>query len=169
MLLRKSFKNVFMTEQSLHVRKNAIATRAFIRKNLKKTNTKVNLLPNKRLMELFKQIKEGDVNAMETLSTKYIQLIINVSEDFKGDSLTDLELILKGNSGLIKAAEHFDESRGIDFHDYAAWSVRQAIIQAIDEKEFIKPLPLNKIGLLTHKRYRYQNLQESTGQLLRHL
>jgi DNA-directed RNA polymerase sigma subunit (sigma70/sigma32) len=156
-----------MTEQLLHVRKNAIATRAFIRKNLKKENTKVNLLPNKRLMELFKQIKEGDINAMETLSIKYIQLIINVSEDFKGDGLTDLELILKGNSGLIKAAENFDESRGIDFHDYAAWSVRQAIIQAIDEKEFIKPLPLNKIGLLTNKKYWHQNPQERTGQLLK--
>lgn len=169
MPLRKYFKNVDMTEQLLQARNNAKVTRAFIHKRLKKENTKVNILPNNRLMELFKQIKEGDINAMETLSIKYIQLIINVSEDFKSDGLTDLELILKGNSGLIKAAENFDESRGIDFHDYAVWSVRQAIIQAIDEKELVKPLPLNKIGLLTHKNYRYQLQRESTGRFLQEL
>lgn len=156
-------------EQLLHVRKSVKSSRKFIHKDNKTENLRVNQLSNKRLMELFKKIKEGDTNAIETLSVKYIQLIINVANDFKNDGLTDLELILKGNHGLIKAAENFDESRGIDFYDYAVWSIRQAIVQAIDENIFNKLLPLNKIGLLTHKKYWYQNQQNRTGQLFQDL
>lgn len=152
-------------EQLLQVKKGANAIHSLIHNEPVTEKTEVNQLPNNRLMELFKQIKEGDTNAIETLSVKYIQLIIHIAEDFKHNGLTDLELILKGNCGLIKAAENFDESRGIDFNDYAVWSVRQAIIQAIDEKEFVKPLPINKIGLLSHKKYWYQDHKERFGQL----
>lgn len=153
-------------EQLLQAKQEAKVPHAIINKDHKEENTEENPLSKSRQMELFKQIKVGDTNAMETLSVKYIQLVINIAGDFKGNGLTDLELIIKGNTGLIKAAENFDESRGIDFNAYARWSVRQAIIHAIDEKEFAKPFPLNKIGLLTPKKYWYQNHQKRTGQQL---
>ncbi|MGE5449296.1 MAG: sigma factor [Bacteroidales bacterium] len=126
----------------------------------------VNQQPNNQLMELFKRIKEGDPKAKETLSIKYIQLIINIAGDFKGNGLTDMELILKGNNGLIKAAEKFDHLRGIDFSSYAMWSVRQEILQAIDEYEFLKPMPLNKIGLLSKNKYWNKNIKARADQLL---
>lgn len=139
---------------------------AFIQKDQETEDKKYNQLPDSHLMELIAQIKKGNQQAMETLSVRYIQLVISVAGDFKGNGLTDLELILKGNVGLIKAAENFDQSRGIDFNAYATWSVRQQIIQAIDEFEFRKPLPLNKIGLLSKKKYFIQNAQERVDQLL---
>lgn len=99
-------------------------------------------------MDLLTRIKGGDTYAMETLSAQYIRLLMDICEDFKGNGLTNMELILSGNTGLIKAAENFDTSRGIEFSAFATWSIRQQIIQAIDEKEFTKPMPLNQIGLL---------------------
>lgn len=141
-------------------------SRAFKNKDISLDNLEENQLPNIRLMELFKRIKEGDPKAKETLSIKYIQLVINIAGDFKGNGLTDLELILKGNNGLIKAAEKFDNSRGIDFSAYATWSVRKEILQAIDEYEFLKPMPLYKIGLLSKKKYWNKNFKARTDQLL---
>lgn len=153
-------------EQLLQVKKGVHGNPAFTNEDHKTEKIQVNQQPNNQLMELFKLIKEGDTKAIETLSIKYIQLVINTAGEFKNNGLTDLELILKGNSGLTKAAENFNESRGIDFNAYAIWSVRQAIIQAIDEKDLVKPLPLNKIGLLNYKKSWYPNHQERTKQIL---
>lgn len=153
-------------EKLLQLKSGTKATSAFINKDHKPKKTEVNQLANNRLMELFKQIKEGNTNAMEILSVKYIHLVIDIAADFKNNSLTDLELILKGNCGLITAAEMFDNSRGIDFSAYAMWTIRQEIIHAIDEYEFLKPMPLNKIGLLSKKKYWNQNQKDRIGQLL---
>lgn len=153
-------------EKLQQLKQGTKGTRAFKNKDISLENLEENQLPNIRLMELFKRIKEGDTYAKETLSVKYIQLVINIAGEYKGNGLTDLELILKGNNGLIKAAEKFDNSRGIDFSAYATWSVRQEIIQAIDEYEFLKPMPLYKIGLLSKKKYWNQNINARAGQLL---
>jgi RNA polymerase primary sigma factor len=139
---------------------------AFIRKEEAIEHTESDHLANNRLLELFSKIKMGDPKAVETLSVRFIRLVINIADDFKGNGLTDLELVLNGNAGLIKAAEKFDISRGIDFEAYAIWSVRQQIIKAIDEHEFSKPLPLNKIGLLSKNKYWNQNSKEQLHQLL---
>lgn len=161
----KYFQHRIM-EKLLELKQGAKGAHAFVNKDRKPENSEINQLPNNRLMELFKQVKEGNTKAMETLSVKYIQLVINIAKDFKNNNLTDLELILKGNSGLIKAAENFDNSRGIDFSAYASWSVRQEIIKAIDEYEYLKPMPLNKIGLLSKKKYWNQHHKEPVNQLI---
>lgn len=153
-------------ENTLQLKPGAKGNHAFIKQGQNTEDRELNQLPNNHLMELIAQIKKGDQNAMETLSVRYIQLVISVAGDFKGNGLTDLELVLKGNTGLIKAAENFDISRGIDFNAYATWSIRQQIINAIDEYEFLKPLPLNKIGLLSQKKFFNHASKERVNQLL---
>lgn len=153
-------------EKLLILRQNTKAKGAFIKNQDKSEAITFTHFPNNDLMELFNQIKEGSPNAMETLSARYVHLIINIAGDFKENGLTDLELILKGNAGLLKAAENFDVSRGIDFSAYASWVVRQEIIQAIDEKEFNKPIPLNKIGLLSRNKFWNNEQKEGTSKLL---
>ncbi|MGE5394975.1 MAG: sigma factor [Candidatus Saccharibacteria bacterium] len=153
--------------EKLYKLRSGIKAKHALKQNSQKTKgLEFNQLPNVRLMELFTQIKKGNQQAIETLSIRYIQLVIGVAGDFKGNGLTDLELILKGTSGLIKAAENFDHSRGIEFDAYAMWSVRQQLIQAIDEYEYTRPLPLNKIGLLSKKKFFNQNPSERVNQLL---
>jgi excisionase family DNA binding protein len=106
---------------------------AFIRKEEAIEHTESDHLANNRLLELFSKIKMGDPKAVETLSVRFIRLVINIADDFKGNGLTDLELVLNGNAGLIKAAEKFDISRGIDFEAYAIWSVRLRIPEVAKE------------------------------------
>lgn len=153
-------------ERLQQLKQGTKGTRAFKNTDNNPGNLEVNQLPNIQLMELFKRIKKGDPKAKETLSIKYIQLVIKIAGDFKGNGLTDLELILKGNNGLIKAAEKFDNSRGINFGAYAIWSVRKEILQAIDEYEFLKPTPINKIGLLSKKKYWDKTINARADMLL---
>lgn len=153
-------------EKLFILKRDAIGKRTFIKKEQSKENSSFTHLPSNDLMELLKQIKAGNTKSMESLSAQYIRLVINICNDYKGNGLTDMELILKGNAGLIKAAENYDGDRGIDFNAYASWSIRQEIIQAIDEKELNKPMPLNQIGLLSKKKYWSQNHKERIGNML---
>lgn len=161
----KNFQHLIM-ENTLQLKPGTKGNHAFVKQSQKSEDRELNQLPNNHLMELIAQIKKGDQNAMETLSVRYIQLVITVANDFKGNGLSDLELILKGNTGLIKAAENFDTSRGIDFDAYATWSIRQQLMKAIDEYEFLKPLPLNKIGLLSNRKFFNQTAKDRVDQLL---
>lgn len=99
------------------------------------------------------QIIDGDPKALEALITTHIPLVINVARRFQNNGLSFYDLINIGTWGLIKAAKNFDESRGFEFNNYATWHIRQSIIQAIMENELIKPIPLNRIGLLSKTHY----------------
>ena len=54
----------------------------------------------------------------------------------------------RGNIGLLKVAEKFDETCGFKFISYAVWWIRQSILQTLVEQARNIRLPLNQVGLL---------------------
>ena len=100
---------------------------------------------------LYNPIKNSDRKVLETLVTANHRYVVCVAKRFQNNGLSLHEVIIKGNLGLIKAAQHFDDTRGVTFISYAIWCIRQAIIQAFVEDISNKPIPLNKIGLISNR------------------
>ena len=102
-------------------------------------------------IELAQIIKKGG-RAAERAKNKLVEanlrFVVSVAKQYQHQGLTLTDLIDEGNSGLIKAAERFDETRGFKFISYAVWWIRQSILQAIAEQSRIVRLPLNQVGSL---------------------
>lgn len=114
----------------------------------------------KEEISLLQQIKNGDRNALEALVAANQSYVVCVAKRFQNNGLSLHELILKGNLGLIIAAEQFDETRGFTFVAYAIWSIRLSIIQGFVDDIKNNPIPLNKIGLITRGNTLFSNMEQ---------
>src|SRR5699024_7598803 len=87
-------------------------------------------------------------NDIERITNANLRFIVSVAKQYQNQVLTLSDLINKGNLGVIKAAQQFDETCGFKFISYAVWWIRQSILQALAEQSRIVRLPLNQVGSL---------------------
>jgi len=114
-------------------------------------------------IELAKKIKAGDKRAQDKLITANLRFVISVAKQYIGRGLELEDLISEGNLGLIKAAQKFDETRGIKFISFAVWWIRQSILQAIADNSRVVRLPLNQINALNKIKSAQSQLEMELG------
>lgn len=68
---------------------------------------------------LFKQIKEGDMEARETYIKGNLRLVLSVIRRFAGNAENADDLFQIGCIGLIKSIDNFDPTIGVKFSTYA--------------------------------------------------
>ncbi len=86
----------------------------------------------KRLKKNARLARDYD-EAKKEFSLRNLRLVVSIAKRYKNRGLSFLDLIQEGNTGLMKAVDKFDYSKGFKFSTYATWWVRQAISRAIAE------------------------------------
>ena len=112
---------------------------------------------------LARRIRAGDDDALDKLIRSNLRFVVAVAKKYQNQGVSLADLINEGNLGLIRAAQKFDESRGIKFISYAVWWVRQSILQALAEQSRIVRVPLNRATELHRIGKRTALLQQELG------
>ena len=82
------------------------------------------------------QEKGPECDEMEKLIESNKRFVVSVAAQYQNQGLSLEELIEAGTEGLKKAAQKYKaEEADFKFMSYAVWWIRQAILQALSEKE----------------------------------
>ena len=122
--------------------------------------SKKSLLTAEEEASLARQIREGDMDALDKLVQANLRFVVSVAKQYQNQGLSLNDLINEGNLGLIRAAQKFDETRGFKFISYGVWWIRQAMAQAIIEQTKIIRIPTGKAQNFSKINRAFQMLEQ---------
>ena len=136
--------------------------------------SKLKVLTNNEMIELFKKYQNGDVFAKEDLINGNLKLVLSILNTYSNrtDNMDDLFQV--GCIGLIKAIDNFDLSHDVKFSTYAVPMIIGEVKRYLRDNNGIrvtrslkdiayKSLKIKE--LLTNKLNREPNMQEIANEL----
>ena len=114
-------------------------------------------------MKLLDVLKSGQKARNEMVQAN-LRLVISIVKKYMNRGLSFLDLIQEGNTGLMKAVEKFEYTRGYKFSTYATWWIRQAATRAIADQARTIRIPVHMIETIN----RLTRIQKKLVQELGH-
>ena len=94
-------------------------------------------------IELAQKTRKGEIDARNKLVSANMRFVVGLAKQYLYKGLEFEDLLHEGFGGLIKAADHFDETRGFKFISYASWWIKRYLTNAIVEDSSLIKYPLN--------------------------
>jgi RNA polymerase primary sigma factor len=107
-----------------------------------------------RITSVERELKD----ARRHLAAGNLRLVVSIAKRYRNRGLSFLDLIQEGNTGLMRAVDKFECSRGFKFATYATWWIRQAITRAIADQSRTIRVPIHMIETMSKVRSVNQSL-----------
>src|SRR5690606_22969351 len=101
--------------------------------------------PKSATQEELEWLADEGQRAIQKFITANLRLVVSIARKYGRSQMPMLDLVQEGNTGLIRAIEKFDYTKGYKFSTYATWWVRQAITRGIAQQARVVRLPVHVV------------------------